>query len=243
MSGVITSCAVFRKCRCALAFENTVEDDYVTEKVYNAHAVGCAAPMFIGVMNIAEYVPRTSGSVPSHGLSVIPVLQMFPILSETAWRTEERRVLDLLEEDEAASRHILRTHAAVLRARSASAHCADERTGMTAKRSDGAVRMAETVAMALEEVCCADVACCRGPSPSSLPLQRCRRTSGADGRQQRVAAGRAARCRSLGQLQFRLWRRCAAVHVPDRGVAACVGASAPLPTRRGDDRGCRQERQ
>ncbi|AYU75634.1 glycosyl transferase, putative [Leishmania donovani] len=135
---------VFRKYRYVLAFENTVEDDYVTEKVYNALLSG-ALPLFIGAMNIADYVP-------SHGLSVVPVLQMFPILNETAWRMEERRVLDLLEEDEAVSRHVLRTHAAVLRARSAAARCADVTTGMTAKRSDGAIRMAGTVATALEEV-------------------------------------------------------------------------------------------
>ncbi|CAG9567184.1 putative glycosyl transferase [Leishmania major strain Friedlin] len=142
---------VFRKYRYVLAFENTIEDDYVTEKVYNALLSG-ALPLFIGAMNIADYVPRASSSVPSRGLSVIPVLQMFPLLNETAWRTEERRVLDLLEEDEAVSRHVLRTHAAVLQARSASAQGADVTTGMTTKRRDGAIRMARTVATALEEV-------------------------------------------------------------------------------------------
>ncbi|GET85466.1 hypothetical protein, conserved [Leishmania tarentolae] len=142
---------VFRKYRYVLAFENTIEDDYVTEKVYNALLSG-ALPLYIGAMNIADYVPHTPGRVPSRGLSVIPVLQMFPILNETAWRMEERRVLDLLEEDEAVSRHVLRSHAEVLRARSAATQCANRTTSIPAKRSDSAIRMAEIVATALEEV-------------------------------------------------------------------------------------------
>ncbi|KAG5485266.1 hypothetical protein CUR178_06629 [Leishmania enriettii] len=44
---------VFRKYRYALPFENSIEDDYVTEKVYNALLSG-ALPLYIGAMDIAD---------------------------------------------------------------------------------------------------------------------------------------------------------------------------------------------
>lgn len=48
---------VLQRYRYALPFENTVEDDYVTEKVYNALLSGAVA-LYIGAPNIAMYVPH-----------------------------------------------------------------------------------------------------------------------------------------------------------------------------------------
>ncbi|KPA74923.1 hypothetical protein ABB37_08912 [Leptomonas pyrrhocoris] len=124
---------VFRKYKYVLAFENTVEDGYVTEKVYNALLSG-ALPLYVGAMNIDQYVPQggsragsqhPQSSPPSASpppvLSVLPVLQMFPILNETAMRLEDRRIVKLHEEEEAISGEVLRTHAATLRTDAAQA--------------------------------------------------------------------------------------------------------------------------
>lgn len=132
---------VFRRYRYVMPYENTVEDDYVTEKVYNALLSG-AVPLYIGAANVHEYVPRAAtaaaassggrgdaagaAGVPSlRGLSVLPVLQMFPLLNGSAWVRECRGVQSSHESDELLSRQVLRTHAAVLRAQvvaSAGAH-------------------------------------------------------------------------------------------------------------------------
>ncbi|KAK7197578.1 glycosyl transferase [Novymonas esmeraldas] len=156
---------IFRKYRYVIAFENTVEDDYVTEKVYNALLSG-ALPLYIGAQNIADYVPRSSSrssggagtrasataaaaagagvnsSASVRGLSVMPVLQLFPMLNETAWRAEVRRRHALREAEDAVTRRVLQTHAAVLR----------ERASAAATTAAAAARMARTVALALEEV-------------------------------------------------------------------------------------------
>ncbi|KAG5486233.1 hypothetical protein LSCM1_07355 [Leishmania martiniquensis] len=145
---------VFRKYRYALPFENSIEDDYVTEKVYNALLSG-ALPLYIGAMNIADYVPGASrrasgGAAGGHGLSVIPVLQMFPVLNETAWRREANRVLALQERDEVMLRQVKRTHAAVLRAQASAMAQAAERDGAAAAKYVRAMAAASTVASALE---------------------------------------------------------------------------------------------
>lgn len=44
-----------RYCFC-LAFENAVEDDYVTEKLYDCFLAGCV-PVYLGAPNVADFVP------------------------------------------------------------------------------------------------------------------------------------------------------------------------------------------
>ncbi|KPI84270.1 putative glycosyl transferase [Leptomonas seymouri] len=143
----------FRKYKYVLAFENSIEDDYVTEKVYNALLSG-ALPLYVGAMNIDEYIPqsglrrddddsdgdhrmgslgRQRKSSATFGLPVLPVLQLFPLLNETAARLEARRVLGIHEADEAMSRGVLRAHTAALRSRASRARrqTAQPRKGVT----------------------------------------------------------------------------------------------------------------
>ncbi|KAI5688850.1 Glycosyltransferase family 10 [Leishmania braziliensis] len=145
---------VFRKYRYALPFENSFEDDYVTEKVYNALLSG-ALPLYIGAMNIADFVPsvlRRSGDEAEQfrGLSVVPVLQMFPLLNETAWRREANSVLESQERDEVMTRQVLRTHAAVLRAQASKIAQVVEGDGAAAKKYASTMASASAVASGLE---------------------------------------------------------------------------------------------
>lgn len=76
--------SVFQRYKYVMAFENTVEEDYVTEKVYNALLSG-AVPIYIGSPNITDYIPTPD--------SVIDALKLFPLLDEVQWQQEKARVL------------------------------------------------------------------------------------------------------------------------------------------------------
>lgn len=153
---------IFRSYRYVLAFENSIEDDYVTEKVYNALLSG-ALPLYVGAMNVDEYVPhrRVNDTDPfsAPGLSVVPALQLFPLLNETATRLEDRRIFSLHDADEASGSRVWRAHASALRTRAAHARRATPRarnatepTCLSAVGIEAPACMADVVAAAMEDV-------------------------------------------------------------------------------------------
>lgn len=54
--GSATKLEIFRRYKCVIAFENSMNRDYVTEKYYDALLTG-AVPVYLGAPNIAEYSP------------------------------------------------------------------------------------------------------------------------------------------------------------------------------------------
>ncbi|KEG10654.1 Alpha-(1,3)-fucosyltransferase, family GT10 [Trypanosoma grayi] len=104
---------VFRKYKYAVAFENTKEVDYVTEKVYHALLSG-TVPLYWGIPNIDDFVPMGRSSFVDVEPFIPGMLGDLSTVSETSGEEEEeeegfRRLgqyLKQLEFDEVAVRHL-----------------------------------------------------------------------------------------------------------------------------------------
>eukprot|EP01060_Flectonema_neradi_P009638 TRINITY_DN1685_c0_g2_i1.p1 TRINITY_DN1685_c0_g2~~TRINITY_DN1685_c0_g2_i1.p1 ORF type:complete len:398 (+),score=71.30 TRINITY_DN1685_c0_g2_i1:99-1292(+) len=83
---------VFRNYKYVVAMDNSIDDDYVTEKIYHALLAG-AVPVYAGAPNVQNYIPMSSAAVlidPKGSLSPV-VDQMLDAKSpppETAWWSE-----------------------------------------------------------------------------------------------------------------------------------------------------------